>query len=136
MKRKILLIGTFDTLHGGHVNLFYNASKLGEVFVGVTSDRLNKENPEKDNLFFDENKRIKMIEPISFVNKVFLIEPQNGLTLENIVKENEIDALVCGSDYKDDQNKINLAKRLGVEFIILPRTEEISSSDIRKNTWN
>ncbi len=131
MKRKILLIGTFDTLHGGHVNLFYNASKLGEVIVGVTSDRLNNENPDKGDLYFNEEKRIKMIEPISFVDKVLLVEPEKGLTLESIVKENGIDTLICGSDYAGDENKIKLAKRLGIEFIVLPRTEGISTSEVK-----
>ncbi len=132
MKRKILLIGTFDTLHGGHVNLFYNASKLGEVFVGVTSDRLNENNPEKSSIHFCEDKRMKMIEPISFISKVFLIEPDKGLTLENIVKENNIDTLICGSDYEGDEVKMKLAERLGIEFMTLPRTQDISSSEIKK----
>lgn len=129
--KNILLIGTFDFLHAGHINLFYNASKHGNVFVCVTSDALNERNESKDKLMFNEGTRVKMIKPLAFIEDVVIVDPDNGVTLEKIVAKYNINAICHGSDYANDEGKKNLAKRLGVELIILDRTEGISSSELR-----
>lgn len=135
--KKLLLIGTFDCLHAGHINLFYEASKIGEVYVGVTADHLNISNPDKDDLIFDQNERKSLIEPLNFVKEVLIIDPKfDESKLDNIIKDNNITAIAHGSDYEGDTSKETIAKRNNIENIILPRTKNISSSQIRKMKYH
>lgn len=129
--KKILLIGTFDFLHAGHINLFLEAKKYGEIVIGVTSDRLNKENKEKADLIFDQSERIKMIKFLRFVDDVFLIDPHNGLTIDKISLNNQITHLGVGDDHLNSKEKEDLAKRLNIDLLFFPRTEGISSTEVR-----
>lgn len=131
MRRKILLIGTFDMLHAGHINLFYNASLIGDVFVAITSDKLNFDNPNKDKLIYKEKTRLKMIESIIFIEEAEIVDGQKN-RLTDIIKKYSITDIAYGSDYLDDKTKNKLAESLNVGKIILPRTEKISSSILRK----
>ena len=42
MKKKVLIAGTFDILHPGHIYLIQEAAKLGDVYVVVATD-MNRE---------------------------------------------------------------------------------------------
>ena len=37
-KKKVFVSGCYDMLHSGHVAFFEEASKLGELYVGIGSD--------------------------------------------------------------------------------------------------
>ncbi|GAH88551.1 unnamed protein product, partial [marine sediment metagenome] len=38
LKRRVLVAGTFDLIHAGHIYLINEASKLGDVYVVVATD--------------------------------------------------------------------------------------------------
>jgi len=106
-------------LHHGHIRLLRKARELGTVVVGLTSDaevlRWKGYVPE---LPFESRK--ELLESIRFVDEV--VETP-WLITDATLSEHSIDLLVHGSDNKNevDHNKLR----------ILPRTEGISSSEIR-----
>ena len=73
MKRKVLLAGTFDILHIGHIKLFEWAKKRfgGELVVIVARDENVKKIKGKKPVF-SEKERKKMLEAIRFIDKVVL----------------------------------------------------------------
>lgn len=129
--KTILAIGTFDVLHSGHINLFYEAQNIGKLIVGVTSDKLNSRNQKKDKLKFNEQERISFIKMLRFVESTELIDPDNGITLETIVNKHQITHIAFGSDYIGSNEKLNLANRLGLKIIFFERTKGISSTYLR-----
>lgn len=129
--KNILVIGTFDVLHAGHINLLYRASLEGNVIVGVTSDKLNEVNENKEKLMFNQFLRSKAIESIIFVKKVVIIDPDSGSDLGKIIVDNSIDFVAHGSDHDSEKKEKYFKEKYNVGYIIFDRTDGISSSYLR-----
>ena len=80
--KKIYTCFCTDVIHEGHLNVLNEASKYGEVIVGVLSDQA----VIKYLRFFtiDEKERVKMIENLPNVSKVVL---QNNIFYDEIFDE-------------------------------------------------
>ena len=118
--KRIMVDMSATIIHHGHIRLLKKAKEYGKVIVGLTSDEeiLNKKGyiPE---LKFEYRK--ESLESIKYVDEV-VVTPWL-LTNETLEKYN-IDLLVHGSD---NSNEIDEDK-----LLVFPRTEGISSTDIRK----
>lgn len=106
-------------IHHGHIRLLAKAAQHGDVIVGLTTDEevLNKKGylPE---LSYNERKEI--LEGIKYVKEVV---PTNWKLDNSTLEHYQIDLLVHGDD---NSNEIDQDK-----LLIFPRTEGISSSDLR-----
>ena len=122
-KKKILVDLSATVLHHGHIRLLKKAAKFGQVIVALTKDRevfkYKKYYPELKFKF-----RKEIIESIKYVYKVI---PSDWKITDYYLKKNHIDIIIRGSDYKDEKFK--------TKVIILPRTKNISSSIIRKKSF-
>lgn len=122
MKKRIMVDMSATLLHHGHIRLLKNASEIGEVIVGLTSDREIKSkkfySPE---LSFENRKEI--LESIRYVSEV--VETP-WLIDEKILDLHNIDLLVHGND---NSNNIDSKK-----LKIFSRTKGISSSILRDRT--
>ena len=94
---KILVFGTFDGVHQGHLNMFKQARRLSKnpyLIVSIARDknvlRIKNKLP-----FNKENKRKKIVEETGMTNKVILGSLKNYL--EHIVKESP-DYIALGYD--------------------------------------
>jgi cytidyltransferase-like protein len=122
MKKKILVDMSTTILHHGHIRLLKKASKLGDVYVALTTDKEVKGYKN----YFPEIKYIfrkEILESIRYVKKVI---PSKAIISEKFLKKNKIDIFVRGSDYKKEKFK--------TKTIIFSRTKNISSSLIRKKS--
>jgi cytidyltransferase-like protein len=115
-----IMVGMSATLiHHGHIRLLSRAKEYGTVIVGLTSDdEVFRQKGYQPELCFAARKEI--IEAIKFVDGV--VETPWLITRDLLGRHN-IDVLVHGNDNADD---LPLDK-----LIILPRTEGVSSSQIR-----
>jgi FAD synthetase len=73
---KVLVAGTFDILHPGHIYLLEEASKLGDVYVIIARDR-NVEKLKGSLPVFNEEERKVMVESIRYVKKAVLGDTGN-----------------------------------------------------------
>ena len=107
-------------LHHGHVRLLRNAAAMGTVIVALTTDEeVQKTKGYKPELSYEHRKEI--LESIRYVDQVV---PSPWLIDEAYMREHGCDLLVHGSD---NSNHISPEK-----LVIFPRTEGISSSDLRE----
>ncbi len=108
-------------LHHGHIRLIHRAAKHGDVVIGLTTDEqilaIKGYVPE---ISYQHRKEI--LESIIGVDEVV---PTPWLISEDVLNQYSIDLLVHGDD---NSNPIS-EKRL----LLLPRTEGVSSSDIRQS---
>ena len=106
-------------IHHGHIRLLKRAKKFGYLIIGLTSDEeIFKCKGYKPELKFSE--RSEILKSIKYVDEVV---ETNWLITNETLEKYEIDILIHGSD--------NLFKSGKFEVINFPRTEGISSSEIR-----
>lgn len=127
---RVITFGVFDTLHYGHLLLFKKCKTLGDyLIVAVHKDEFVKVNKPDCNLVFNENERVAMVESIRYVDKVILYN-QIDADLPFV----DFDILAVGPDQTNEhfQKAISFARANGKKVVVLPRTENISSSLLRK----
>ena len=109
-------------LHHGHIRLLKKASKLGKVYVALTSDKeiLKK---KRASPLLDFKSRKEIISSIKYVSGVL----KSNYDINNkFFKKHKFDFLVHGSD-----NKNSLDKKY---VIIFKRTKNVSASLLRKKS--
>ncbi len=126
--KRVITYGTFDLLHYGHINLLKRAKALGDYLVVVLStDEFNWTQKHK-NCYFTYEQRKALLESIRYVDLV--IPEENWDQKRNDVHEYHIDTFVMGDDWA---GKFDFLKEEGVEVVYLPRTPEVSTSQIKQD---
>lgn len=125
--KRVITYGTFDLLHYGHINLLKNAKAQGDyLVVAVSTDEFNALKGKKS--FFSYEQRKRLVEAIRYVDLV--IPEENWEQKVNDIHEYHIDTFVIGDDW---EGKFDFLKDEGVEVVYLPRTPEISTTQIKNN---
>jgi len=125
--KRVITYGTFDLLHYGHINLLKRAKKLGDyLIVALSTDEFNLQKNKKS--FFNYETRKKLLESIVYVD---LVIPETCWEQKKTdVHKYNVDVFVMGNDWK---GKFDFLKEEGVEVVYLPRTPEISTTEIKEN---
>lgn len=125
--RKVITYGTFDLLHYGHIQLLCRAKALGDyLIVALSTDEFNL-NQKNKVCYFSYEQRKLLLESIRFVDLV--IPEENWDQKISDVKEFKVDTFVMGDDWK---GKFDFLKDY-CEVVYLPRTPEISTTQIKKD---
>lgn len=129
--KRVITYGTFDLLHYGHINLLRRAKALGDyLVVALSTDEFNR-NEKNKVCYFAYEKRKALLEAIRYVD---LVIPETCWQQKvTDVKEYHIDVFVMGDDW---EGKFDYLKEEGVEVVYLPRTPEISSTQIKSDLMN
>lgn len=122
---KVITYGTYDLLHYGHIRLLKHAKALGDyLIVGVTADDFDKTRG-KINVQQSLMERVEAVRVTGIANEI-IIEEYEGQKIDDI-KRYEVDIFAIGSDWTGKFDYLNEYCKV----VYLPRTEEISSSEIR-----
>jgi FAD synthetase len=120
-KKQIVLAGTFDILHPGHVFLITEAAKLGDVTVVIARDE-NVVKKKGHPVIIPEKQRLFMVEALKGVSKAVLGNP--GSDFVRIVEELKPDILMLGPNQdislEEIQNRLN-EKGLATKVIRLEK---------------
>jgi cytidyltransferase-like protein len=121
-KKKVLVSGCFDLLHGGHIAFFKTVSAYGDLYVSIGRDEnlllLKGKKP-----VFSETERLYIVKSIKFVNDAFLASGVGILDFEPDLKIIKPDIFIVNSDGHTPEKEI-LCKKYGIEYIILDRIPE------------
>jgi glycerol-3-phosphate cytidylyltransferase len=122
-KVTVLTYGNFDALHWGHINLLQRAKNLGDrLVVAVSTDEFSR-GKNKETLYSYEE-RVALLKQTKLAD---IIIPENNWEQKvDDVKKYDVDIFVMGEDWKGKFNELKC------KIIYLPRTEGISTSDIKE----
>ncbi|RKZ50765.1 MAG: hypothetical protein DRR16_11990 [Candidatus Parabeggiatoa sp. nov. 3] len=119
MKRIMVDMST-TLLHHGHIRLIKRASQYGEVIVGLTSnEEIKKHKGYVPELSFEYRKEI-----LQAITEVAEVVEVPWLITEKVLNQYNIDQLVHG---EDNFNQVSPNR-----LLVFPRTQGVSSHDIRK----
>lgn len=123
---KVITYGSYDLLHYGHINLLERAKALGDyLIVGITSDDYDKTRG-KINLQQSLMERVEAVRSTGIADEI-IIEEYEGQKIDDIRKY-DVDIFTVGSDWVGYFDYLNEYCKV----VYLPRTEGVSSSELRE----
>lgn len=124
--KKVITYGTFDLLHYGHINLLRRAKERGDyLIVALSTDEFNEKEKGKK-CYFTYAQRKQLLEAVRYVDLVIPKESWDQKVSD--IKEFRVDIFVMGNDW---MGKFDFLKEY-CEVVYLPRTPEISTSQIKE----
>ena len=122
MNKKVFVSGCFDMLHSGHVAFFKEASKLGDLYVGIGSDATICELKDRKTIN-TEQERLYMVKAIRYVKDAFINSGSGMMDFAEDVKVLRPDIFFVNSDgYTPDKKKF--CEENGIELVVSQRVPE------------
>ena len=118
-KKKVFVTGCFDMLHSGHVRFLEEAAGLGEVHVGIGSDRTLKELKGRYPVTTQEERKY-LLEALRHVKACHI---NSGSGIMDFLKElrRVSPAVFVVNEDGNTPAKAQLCGRLGIEYVVLRR---------------
>ncbi len=133
-KKKILVFGTFDGIHGGHIHFLKEAKKLGELFVSVASDKSIMLRKKR----LPERKQLSRVSDLKKQNVAKVVSVgDNTLNSWSVIKKINPDVIALGYD-QDELKKALLkekkytAGKFEIKTMSAFKPRELHSSIINK----
>jgi glycerol-3-phosphate cytidylyltransferase len=125
----VLVYGTFDLFHDGHVKLLERAAALGDrLVVGVVSDELLYRKGKRN--AYTQEQRLDIVGALRCVDRVFL---QRDLDQKEYdIERFDASYLVFGDDWTGHPRVEQVRGYRGVEIVYLSRTPGVSSTALHK----
>ncbi|MGI4842057.1 MAG: adenylyltransferase/cytidyltransferase family protein [Janthinobacterium lividum] len=125
MSRTVITYGTFDLFHIGHLRLLTRLRALGDkLIVGVSTDEFNASKGKKSIIRFED--RIEIVRNLKCVD---LAVPEAGWDQKALdIKKYDVSVFGMGNDWEGKFDEL----REFCEVVYLPRTQDISSTQIRE----
>lgn len=124
---KVIVNGTFDILHRGHLELLQFARSQGDqLLVCIDTDRRVKELKGDTRPINNQDDRKFMLYNLRTVDTVMLFDSKEELI--NIIKEYKPDIMVKGSDY---QGRSIVGEKYVPKVIFYDRTDHSTTKTIQ-----
>lgn len=121
----VLTYGTFDLFHIGHVNLLKRLSELGDrLIVGCSTDEFNSLKGKRSVLPFEQ--RVQVLRSCRYVDDVFAEECWEQKRADII--RLHVNVFGMGDDWAGRFDSLSDI----VKVVYIPRTREISTTEIRQ----
>jgi len=121
--KKVLVYGTFNILHPGHLRFFHFAKSCGDYLIVA----IQSNTTVQQQVYLDESARLDMVNNNIDVDEAFVSDE----TLSEIVDRLKPDILVKGKEYEHENNpEKDILKKYGGELAFHSGDVSFSSIDI------
>ena len=121
-RKRVFVSGCYDMLHSGHVAFFREASRYGELYVGIGSDSTIAELKHRRTVC-PERERLFMVKSIRYVKDAFINTGSGMMDFTATVEAVKPDIFVVNSDGDTDEKRRFCVER-GIEYVVLERVPE------------
>jgi len=127
--KKVYVAMSADLLHHGHINILSYAASLGEVVIGLLTDKAISTYKRLPFLSYDQRHQVLLN-----MKGVVRIIPQDSMDYEDNLRKEKPDFVVHGDDWKTGFQKpyrdkvIATINEWGGELVELPYTNDVSST--------
>ena len=132
--KKVLTVGVFDMLHIGHILLFKRARALGDhLIVAVQEDDCILKYKPGTRMIYTTEEREFMVGSIKYVDEVVTYRDVD-VDIQNL----DFDVFAKGPDqcHASFQRAEAWCREHGKEVVVIPRTENISSTMLKEYSKN
>lgn len=132
-KKVVLATGCFDILHSGHIQLFREAKKLGDILiVGANTDKTIRKIKGPTRPIVKENVRLKNIAAVEYVDYVTSFSEQTPTELISALKPH---IFVKGGDWSSKElPEIPTLRAHGGKMIWVPIRIQTSTTALTSST--
>ncbi|RLG88863.1 MAG: DUF357 domain-containing protein [Thermoprotei archaeon] len=122
--RSVVVAGTFDLLHPGHIKFLEFASQYGKVTVIIARDE-NVEKFKNKKPILNEKERLSIVSAIKYVHEAILGRKED---IFSILTELKPDIIVLGPDQPIDENELkNYLKTQGIRAEVIRMSNRLAS---------
>ncbi len=125
LPKRVLVTGFFDLLNSGHVAFLKEASRYGELYVGIGSDE-NFERLKGRKPVASEQERLYMVKAVRHVKDAFINTGSGILDFVDTVERVKPDVLVVNSDGGDDAKR-RLCEAYGIEYVSIGASRSVGA---------
>jgi FAD synthetase len=93
--KTVMIFGTFDIVHHGHLNLFKQARKYGDMLVAVVARDARVRSIKSKESVYNEKERKQFLEQIRLIDKAVLGDQKD---VYKRIREIKPDVIVLGYD--------------------------------------
>ena len=122
MAKKVFVSGCYDMLHSGHIAFFKEASRYGDLYVGIGSDSTINQLKGRNTVNSD-TERLFMVKAIRYVKDAFINTGEGIIDFASEIKKLKPDIFIVNEDGHSPL-KQRLCNESGVEYKILERVPE------------
>lgn len=135
--KRVIVSGYFNPLHGGHLDLFEAAAKLGEYLIVVVNND-KQAVMKKGKIILDEQNRLRLVAALRDVDEAMLSiddDPSQTESLRAIRKKYPDDELVFanGGDRREGlslpENEFNMCQQCNIEMVFGVGSHDVEKRD-------
>lgn len=120
-RKKVIVTGSFDWLHSGHIRFFEEVSELGDLHVAVGHDENIRLLKGEGHPMFPQDERLYMVQAIRFVAQALLTSGHGWMDAAPEIARIRPDIYVVNED-GDKPEKQRFCEEHGLEYVVLKRT--------------
>lgn len=129
--KKVFVSGCYDMLHSGHVAFFKEASRYGDLYVGIGSDATIMELKSRKTVY-SEQERLYMVKAIRYVTDACINTGSGIMDFVDSVEKYKPDIFVVNEDGGSDVKR-RFCEERGIEYVVLRRVPD-AGLEVRSTT--
>lgn len=102
--KTVMVFGTFDILHVGHLDLFKQARKLGDYLIVVVARDVNVKKIKQSQAINNETERLELLQHINLIDKAIWGDTRD---VYKVIRTYKPHVIALGYDQKEFTDKLN-----------------------------
>jgi cytidyltransferase-like protein len=120
LRKKVIVTGSFDWLHSGHVRFFEETAELGDLYVVVGHDDNIKLLKGEGHPLFPQSERRYMVQSIRYVKQALISSGHGWMDAEPEIARIKPDIYAVNED-GDRPEKRAFCEKHSLEYVVLER---------------